>query len=112
MGSVNGKIKRLVSDKGFGFVAAQDGTEYFFHQSACVGVAFDSLREGSVGHVRQGPGPQGSPRRERLTRLTTTTPTTDLTAFAPRAALTAARWLSVCLARQLTRAPSDACRLP
>ena len=28
MGSVNGKIKRLVSDKGFGFVAAQDGTEY------------------------------------------------------------------------------------
>ena len=27
MGSVNGKIKRLVSDKGFGFVAAQDGTD-------------------------------------------------------------------------------------
>ena len=85
MGSVNGKIKRLVSDKGFGFVAAQDGTEYFFHQSACVGVAFDSLREGSVGHVRQGPGPQGSPRRKRRTRLTTTTPTTDPTAFWPLA---------------------------
>ena len=46
MASVKGTIKRLVSDKGFGFVAAQDGTEYFFHQSACTGVRFDELREG------------------------------------------------------------------
>ncbi|MFN2447328.1 MAG: cold-shock protein, partial [Vicinamibacterales bacterium] len=37
MASVNGTIKRLVSDKGFGFVAADDGSEYFFHQSACNG---------------------------------------------------------------------------
>ena len=29
----NGTIKRLVSEKGFGFVAASDGSEYFFHQS-------------------------------------------------------------------------------
>ena len=28
MGSVNGTIKRLVSDKGFGFVAAPDGNEH------------------------------------------------------------------------------------
>ena len=47
MASVKGTIKRLVSDKGFGFVAAQDGTEYFFHQSACTGVRFDELREGT-----------------------------------------------------------------
>ena len=35
MATMNGTIKRLVSDKGFGFIAAGDGTEYFFHQSAC-----------------------------------------------------------------------------
>ena len=33
MASTNGTIKRLVSDKGFGFVAAQDGHEYFFISS-------------------------------------------------------------------------------
>ena len=29
-----GTIKRLVSDRGFGFIAADDGTEYFFHRGA------------------------------------------------------------------------------
>ena len=29
-----GTIKRLVSDKGFGFILASDGAEYFFHNSA------------------------------------------------------------------------------
>ena len=28
MATMNGTIKRLVSDKGFGFIAAGDGTEY------------------------------------------------------------------------------------
>jgi cold shock protein len=58
--SMNGTIKRLVSDKGFGFIAAGDGTEYFFHQSACTGTAFNQLREGQavtfdVGHGAKGP---------------------------------------------------------
>ncbi len=34
MATMNGAIKRL-TDKGFGFIAASDGSEYFFHQSAC-----------------------------------------------------------------------------
>ena len=46
--TTNGTIKRLVSDKGFGFLAASDGSEYFFHQSACNGCQFDSLREGQA----------------------------------------------------------------
>jgi CspA family cold shock protein len=65
MGSVNGKIKRIISDKGFGFLAAADGTEYFFHQSACVGVAFDSLREGQDVTFDKGQGPKG-PRAENV----------------------------------------------
>ena len=58
--ATTGTIKRLVSDKGFGFIAAGDGTEYFFHQSACVQTAFDQLREGQsvtfdIGHGAKGP---------------------------------------------------------
>lgn len=66
MGSANGVIKRLVSDKGFGFVAAQDGTEYFFHQSALVGATFSSLREGQQVTFDKGQGPKG-PRAENVT---------------------------------------------
>ncbi|HEX6487963.1 MAG TPA: cold shock domain-containing protein [Candidatus Dormibacteraeota bacterium] len=28
-----GTIKKLVPDRGFGFIAAEDGKEYFFHRS-------------------------------------------------------------------------------
>ncbi len=69
MASVKGTIKRLVSDKGFGFVAAQDGTEYFFHQSACTGSAFRRVEGRTVGLVREGPGPEGPARRARDARL-------------------------------------------
>ena len=43
---MNGTIKRLVSDKGFGFVLADDGMEYFFHQSACVTSASTTCARG------------------------------------------------------------------
>jgi cold shock protein len=59
----NGTIKRLVSGKGFGFVAAEDGSEYFFHQSACTNARFDDLREGQAVTFERGQGPKG-PRAE------------------------------------------------
>lgn len=65
MAATKGTIKRLVSDKGFGFVAGQDGTEYFFHQSACTGVRFNELREGQSVTFEKGQGPKG-PRAERI----------------------------------------------
>jgi CspA family cold shock protein len=40
-----GTIKRLVSDRGFGFITQADGTEIFFHRSKVTG-SFDSLSEG------------------------------------------------------------------
>lgn len=67
MASATGTIKRLVSIKGFGFVAAEDGSEYFFHQSACTGVAFDELREGEPVTFQTGNGPKG-PRAENISR--------------------------------------------
>jgi cold shock protein len=65
--STTGTIKRIVSDKGFGFVAAADGTEYFFHQSACADVRFDELREGQAVTFDKGQGPKG-PRAENVRR--------------------------------------------
>jgi cold shock protein len=60
---MNGKVKRLVTDKGFGFILAEDGSEYFFHQSACNGCRFDDLREGQAVTFSKGQGPKG-PRAE------------------------------------------------
>ncbi len=65
MAAANGTIKRLVSGKGFGFVEAADGNEYFFHQSACNGVQFDDLREGQAVSFEKGQGPKG-PRAENV----------------------------------------------
>jgi CspA family cold shock protein len=63
MTALNGTVKRLVSAKGFGFVAGEDGNEYFFHQSACQ--QFDSLREGQAVTFQTGQGPKG-PRAENV----------------------------------------------
>ena len=65
MSALSGTIKRLVSEKGFGFVAAQDGNEYFFHRSACTGMEFDDLREGQAVTFEKGQGPKG-PRAENV----------------------------------------------
>lgn len=40
----NGTIKKLVSERGFGFIAAEDGKEYFFHRDGMD--SFDSLQGG------------------------------------------------------------------
>ncbi len=65
MATMTGTIKRLVSDKGFGFIAAGDGNEYFFHQSACTDAPFNSLREGQTVTFDKGQGPKG-PRAENV----------------------------------------------
>jgi CspA family cold shock protein len=64
MATTNGTIKRLVHDKGFGFIAASDGSEYFFHQSSCQ-TPFDELREGQAVTFEKGQGPKG-PRGENV----------------------------------------------
>lgn len=40
-----GKIKKLVRDRGFGFISDSDGREVFFHQSSLMDLRFDSLNE-------------------------------------------------------------------
>jgi CspA family cold shock protein len=41
-----GKVKRLVQERGFGFISADDGREIFFHRSGVEGTTFEALREG------------------------------------------------------------------
>jgi len=38
-----GKIKKLIRDRGFGFISDTDGRELFFHQNSMVGTPFDTL---------------------------------------------------------------------
>ena len=43
-----GMIKKLVRERGFGFIQGQDGLELFFHRSALQGEGFDTLAEGQA----------------------------------------------------------------
>ena len=40
-----GKIKRLMRERGFGFITAEDGREIFFHQSELQNTSFSDLQE-------------------------------------------------------------------
>ena len=69
MATMNGTIKRLVSDKGFGFVLAEDGTEYFLPS---VGLRRQPLRRftrRAGAHVPEGARAQGTARREHQAGL-------------------------------------------
>jgi CspA family cold shock protein len=46
---MTGTIKKLVSDKGFGFITAEGlAKDLFFHSNSLNGVAFAELREGDA----------------------------------------------------------------
>lgn len=42
---MKGTIKRIIRERGFGFITAEDGSEVFFHRSALGDVDFDTLEE-------------------------------------------------------------------
>ena len=60
-----GTIKKLVSERGFGFIEGERG-ELFFHHSAVQDTPFESLREGQAVNYTEGRGPKG-PRAESVT---------------------------------------------
>ena len=46
---MTGTIKKLMSDKGFGFIAREgQAKDVFFHSNSLVGVRFADLREGDT----------------------------------------------------------------
>jgi len=59
-----GTIKKLISNKGFGFIEGENG-ELFFHSSAVENSSFEELREGQNVEYVEGRGPKG-PRAENV----------------------------------------------
>ena len=59
-----GTIKKLIANKGFGFIEGERG-ELFFHHSALEGTTIEALREGQVVTYEEGSGPKG-PRAENV----------------------------------------------
>ena len=55
----SGKIKKLVSDKGFGFIQT-GGEDVFFHRSSVEGTTFEELQEGQAVEFNIGQGPKGA----------------------------------------------------
>ena len=56
---MKGDIKRLIRDRGFGFIRAEDGREIFFHRSALEEIDFDALEEGNSVEFDVEKGPKG-----------------------------------------------------
>ena len=59
-----GTIKKLVTERGFGFIAGDSG-EIFFHHSALIESTFEELQEGQMVEYEEGSGPKG-PRAENV----------------------------------------------
>ena len=60
-----GKVKKLVPDRGFGFIEGDRNDDLFFHHSAVEGVMLEDLREGMVVNYEIGRGPKGA-RAEKV----------------------------------------------
>jgi cold shock protein len=40
---IKGSFKRVMKERGYGFIKVEDGREIFFHKSALQGLGFNSL---------------------------------------------------------------------
>jgi CspA family cold shock protein len=65
-----GEIKKLVTDRGFGFIEGERG-DIFFHHSALQGISIEALRIGQTVEYEVGHGPKG-PRAENVRLLEST----------------------------------------
>ena len=61
-----GTVKKVVADRGFGFITAEDGKEYFFHRSGLESsLDFDRLNGGEKVEFEIEQSPKG-PRASRV----------------------------------------------
>ena len=61
-----GTIKKVVADRGFGFITADDAKEYFFHRNALdTSLTFERLAGGEKVQFEVEDGPKG-PRASRV----------------------------------------------
>ena len=55
-----GTIRRLITDRGFGFITTEQGEDIFFHRNELQGVDYSSLRERQQVEFEVEQGPDGS----------------------------------------------------
>jgi CspA family cold shock protein len=67
----NGKIGRLITDRGFGFIIDDKGTQLFFHSTALEGTTFDALHEGQQISFERERDPRGRGDRAAHVKLVT-----------------------------------------
>jgi CspA family cold shock protein len=61
-----GKIRKLISDRGFGFIQAEEGKDLFFHRNELEGVDYSSLKEGQEVEYEAGTGRGGRPEATKV----------------------------------------------
>ena len=61
-----GTIKKLISDKGFGFILTEEGKDLFFHRNELQGVDYSSLKEGQEVEYEASTGRGGSPQAAKV----------------------------------------------
>jgi CspA family cold shock protein len=62
----NGTIRRLITDRGFGFIQRAEGEDLFFHRSELQGVQSAMLREGQKVEFEMGQGRDGRPQAVKV----------------------------------------------
>jgi CspA family cold shock protein len=61
----SGTVKKLVSERGFGFITGEDGKDYFFHRSALMpSLDFDQLAGGEKVQFEVERDPKGDRARD------------------------------------------------
>ena len=60
---MQGKVKFFSDEKGYGFIATDDGEELFVHHTNIDGTGFKSLAEGQAVEFEVGPGRKGQEAR-------------------------------------------------
>lgn len=62
----NGTVKKVVADRGFGFITGEDGKDYFFHRdSLAATLSFDTLMGGEKVQFEVEQDPKG-PRAKNV----------------------------------------------
>jgi CspA family cold shock protein len=61
-----GTIKKLIGDKGYGFIQTEEGKELFFHRNQLQGMEFSSLKEGQAVEYEAGTGRGGRPEAAKV----------------------------------------------
>jgi CspA family cold shock protein len=68
-----GRIKKMVRERGFGFIRGEDGKEVFFHRSGLNAGDYDGLNEGDLVEYVIQEGPRGA-RAENVRAVSDASP--------------------------------------